>query len=58
MIKYATVMTTAPFAIKFDGETVTSTTIYKRLGSYAPVVNDRVAVLLADGNYLVLGKVV
>lgn len=57
MIKYATVTSASPFAIKFDGESVASTTVYKRLSSYTPVINDRVAVLLTDGNYLCLGKV-
>lgn len=57
-IKFATVTSSSPFNIKFDGETVPSTRVYKRLSSYTPVNNDRVAVLLIAGIYLVLGKVV
>lgn len=58
MIKYATVVSVAPFYIKFDGETVPSTRTYKRLSSYAPTNNDRIAVFFDGKSYLVLGKVV
>lgn len=57
-IKFATVTSVSPFNIKFDGENTASTRVYKRLSSYNPVVNDRISVIVVDGIYLVLGKVV
>lgn len=57
-IKFATVMSISPFNIKFDGENIASTRIYKRLSSYNPAANDRISVIVVDGIYLVLGKVV
>lgn len=57
-IKFATVTSSSPFNIKFDGENTASTRVYKRLSSYNPAATDRVAVLVIAGIYLVLGKVV
>lgn len=57
-IKFATVTSSEPFYIKFDGEEEASTRTYKRLSSYNPQISERVAVLIICGVYLVLGKVV
>lgn len=57
-IKFATVTSASPFNIKFDGEGTASARVYKRLSSYSPAANDRVAVLVISGTYLVLGRVI
>lgn len=57
-IKFGTVASTAPFNIRYDGETKQSEAIPKRLASYTPTLSDRVAVLKVLNIYLCLGKVV
>lgn len=45
--------------VKFDGETATSSKLYKRLASYSsPAVNDRVLLLRVFGTYIIIGKIV
>lgn len=57
-IKFGTVASTAPFKIRYDGETKQSEAIPKRLASYNPVLSDRVVILKIGIIYLCLGKVV
>jgi hypothetical protein len=57
MKKYAVVTQANPLRIRFDGETVASDALYKRLASYNPRLNDRVVVDVDNGKYLVLGEV-
>lgn len=45
--------------VTFDGETIASQKLYKRLASYSsPSVNDRVLMLKISGTYVILGKVI
>jgi hypothetical protein len=45
--------------VTFDGETIASQKLYKRLASYSsPAVSDRVLLLKISGTYVILGKVV
>lgn len=48
----------ANLKVKFDGETVASTKVYKRLSSYTPVAADRVLLVAISGTYVILGKVI
>lgn len=41
-----------------DGEEETTIKKYKRLSSYSPTVNDRVAIEKVGDSYVVLGKIV
>jgi hypothetical protein len=44
--------------IQFDGETLVSQKVYKRLASYSPAVNDRVLIMPISGSYVILGKII
>lgn len=55
-MQYATVETAAPLTVLVDSSETDDPAV--ALGSYTPVVNDRVAVEVLGGQLLVLGKVV
>ena len=59
-LKFATVTTINEEGMKvtFCGEQKESPSYYKRLESYtAPAINDKVAVIQDNKNYLIIGKV-
>lgn len=44
--------------VKFDGESIASEKIYKRLSSYSVADGDRVLLARISGTYVILGKIV
>lgn len=54
----ATVITTSPFTVQFDGEDTPSTRVYNRLASYSPTIGDKVVFLYQNSLYICIGKVV
>lgn len=57
---FATVVASSAQGVKIriDGEAKAGEKYYKRLASYAPVINDRVYFIRVSGTILILGKVV
>lgn len=51
----ASVKTTSPLAITYNGATITSPRV-KHLAAYTPVAGDEVALVRWRGIYLILGK--
>lgn len=54
----ATVVSTNPFKVKFDGEDAASSRVYKRLETYNPVIGDRVVFIYQNSIYMCVGKVI
>lgn len=52
-IKCGTVTNTAPFQCKLDGEEISNT--YMKLKGYSPTVGDRVAFLVYNKKYIMIG---
>lgn len=56
MIKWGIVTSISPFHVRFDGEEESSPRIYKKPSTYTPQLNDRIAFLVIDSQYVCLGK--
>lgn len=52
-LKWGTVTSSSPFQVKFDGETTSQT--YAKQKNYTAAVNDRVAFLVINKQYICLG---
>ena len=52
-LKWGTVTSASPFQVKFDGETTSQS--YHKPKSYTATINDRVAFLVVNKQYICLG---
>jgi ABC-type sulfate transport system substrate-binding protein len=56
--RYATVITTIPLCVQFDGDPAANTVPLKALSSYSATIADRVLCLKTGSSYVVQGKVI
>lgn len=57
LLRLATITSTSPLRVQFDGEATASPKTYKRLGSYSPVLGHRVLAARVGRSWVILGQI-